>query len=49
MENYERSVPALWDSGSSDDLLVKSVIANYALEGRGDDGAPTGKFYLDQA
>lgn len=48
-EDYERQVPALWDTGSNDDLLVKSLIENYALEGRGDGGAPTGKFYLDQA
>lgn len=26
---------------------MRSVIANYALEGRGEDGNPTGKFYLD--
>lgn len=26
---------------------MRSVIKNYALEGRGDDGNPTGKFYLD--
>lgn len=26
---------------------MRSVISKYALEGRGDNGAPTGKFYLD--
>ena len=26
---------------------MRSVISSYALEGRGDDGHPTGKFYLD--
>lgn len=29
------------------DLLMRSLIENYALEGRGDDGKPTGKFYMD--
>lgn len=28
---------------------MKSVISSYALEGRGDDGKPTGHFYLDLA
>jgi len=46
-EDYERQVPHLWDSTDRDDLLVRSVIMNYALEGRGAGGAPTGKFYLD--
>lgn len=26
---------------------MRSVIKNYALEGRSEDGNPTGKFYLD--
>jgi len=29
------------------DLLMRSLIENYALEGRGDDGKPTGTFYMD--
>lgn len=47
-EYYERVVPGTWDSTDKDDLLMRSVILNYALEGRGDDGKPNGKFFLDQ-
>lgn len=46
--DYERKVPSTWDSTDKDDLLMKSVIKNYALEGKcPTDGSPTGKFYLD--
>jgi hypothetical protein len=45
-EGYERKVPVLWDSTGKDDLLMRSVISSYALEGRSEDGNPTGKFYL---
>jgi len=44
---YSRVVPGTWDSTDKDDLLMRSVISKYALEGRGEDGNPTGKFYLD--
>lgn len=47
-QGYERKVPDRWDSTSADDLLVRSVISTYALEGRNEDGNPTGKFYLTQ-
>lgn len=47
MWDYERKVPALYDSTDKDDLLMRSVISNYALEGV-TDGAPNGKFYLTQ-
>lgn len=49
MWEYERKVPDLYDSTDKDDLLMRSVIQNYALEGRGDDGRPNGKFYLTQS
>lgn len=51
MTDYERKVPAIYDSESHDDLLMRSVIQVYALEGRGDDGkgGPTGKFYLRES
>lgn len=42
---YTRTVPATWSEGNND-LLMQSVIANYAVEGRGDDGQPNGKFFL---
>lgn len=45
-EYYTRVIPTTWNSQDNDDLLMRSVIKNYALEGRGPDG-PTGKFYLD--
>lgn len=47
MTDYERKVPEIWDSTGKDDLLMRSVISKYALEGKGDNG-PTGKFYLTQ-
>ncbi len=34
-------------SDSKDDLLMRSLIRTYAIEGRASDGKPTGKFYLD--
>lgn len=46
MTDYERVVPETWDSTDKDDLLMRSVIKTYALEGRGEDDKPTGKFYL---
>lgn len=48
-EYYERQIPSTWDSSDHDDLFMRSIIKNYALEGRSDDGLPTGKFYLNQA
>lgn len=46
MSSYERVVPEIWDSTGKDDLLMRSLIKTYALEGKGEDGNPTGKFYL---
>ena len=34
-------------SDSKDDLLMRSLIRTYAIEGRAANGKPTGKFYLD--
>lgn len=48
MTDYERKVPEIWDSTDKDDLLMKSLIKTYALEGRDADG-PTGKFYLRES
>lgn len=43
---YEREVPELYNSTDKDDLLMRSIIEKYAIEGKGDDGNPTGHFYL---
>lgn len=34
-------------SDSKDDLLMRSLIRTYAIEGRAANGKPNGKFYLD--
>ena len=34
-------------SDSKDDLLMRSLIRTYAIEGRAANGKPTGKFFLD--
>ena len=42
---YERQVPDLFGSTDKDDLLMRSAISNYAVEGKGDNG-PNGKFFI---
>ena len=46
---YERVLPAHFE-GDGDDLFMRSVIKNYALELKTDDDdkKPTGKFFLDE-
>merc|ERR1719352_1538957 len=45
---YERQIPAHF-SGDGDDLFMRSVLKNYALEGKDEDTEkPTGKFSLDE-
>merc|ERR1711907_663241 len=45
---YERQIPAHF-SGDGDDLFMRSVLKNYALEGKDEDTEkPTGKFTLDE-
>ena len=48
-EDYERVVPGRY-AGDGDDVFMRSVIKNYALEGKDKDheDKPTGKFYLDE-
>lgn len=41
---YERNIPSNFASGS-DDLLMRNLITNYALEGKSD-GSPNQHFYL---
>ena len=45
---YERVIPDRF-SADSDDLFMRSVYNNYALEGEDKDGNPTGNFYLNEA
>lgn len=45
--DYKRVVPDRF-SADGDDLLMKSLISKYALEGK-ENGAPTGKFYMDKS
>jgi len=45
---YERVIPAHFE-GDGDDLFMRSVYKNYALEGKDEDTEkPTGKFTLDE-
>merc|ERR1711907_902423 len=45
---YERVIPAHF-GGDGDDLFMRSVLKNYALEGKDEDTEkPTGKFTLDE-
>ena len=45
---YTRVVPARF-SGDSDDLFMRSMIENYALEGKNKDGSPNGSFWMDES
>ena len=44
---YERVVPAKYADGG--DSFMASIIKNYALEGKNEDGSPNGKFYMNKA
>jgi hypothetical protein len=52
-KEYERVVPARY-TADSDDIFMRSVIKNYALEGKikaekeDEEDKPSGKFYLDE-
>jgi len=48
-DEYERVVPGRY-MGDGDDIFMRSVIKNYALEGKDKehDDKPTGKFFLDE-
>ena len=45
---YERVVPARFNE-DSDDIFMRSMIKNYALEAKNKDGSPSGKFWVDEA
>lgn len=42
-------MPSKYDGTDKDDLLMKSVITTYAVEGRGDDGNANGKFFITRS
>lgn len=44
---YERVVPARFTDGG--DTFMQSMIKNYALEGKNEDGTPNGKFFMSEA
>lgn len=48
---YERVIPKKYldTDGHDGDKFMASIIKNYALEGKNDDGSPNGKFYMDRA
>ena len=45
---YERVVPANF-AADSDDIFMRSMIQNYALEQKTKEGYPSGKFWIDEA
>ena len=45
---YERVTPARF-SNDSDDIFMRSMIEQYALEQKNKDGTPSGKFWMDEA
>jgi hypothetical protein len=46
--DYTRVVPARFAS-DNDDIFMRSMIANYALEEKTKEGLPTGLFYMNKA
>ena len=47
-DGYERVVPAYF-SADSDDIFMRSMIKTYALGQKTKEGAPSGKFWLNEA
>ena len=45
---YNRVTPTRF-SADSDDIFMRSMIQNYALEGKNKDGSPNGQFWIDEA
>jgi len=46
-KTYERVIPTRFADGG--DPFMSSMILNYALEGKNDDGTPNGKFFMNEA
>ena len=47
-KKYERKIPEQFATGA-DDLFMRSMISNYAREGKTEDGEPNGVFSLTEA
>ena len=47
-DGYERVTPANFAS-DNDDIFMRSMIENYALEQKTKEGAPSGKFWMNEA
>lgn len=45
---YERKTTARF-AADSDDIFMRSMIEQYALEGKNKDGSPNGQFFMDEA
>ena len=45
---YERVIPARF-AADSDDIFMRSMIENYALEQKTKEGFPSGKFWMDES
>merc|ERR1719313_775 len=45
---YERVVPARF-SADSDDIFMRSMIQNYAMEEKTEDGVPSGRFWMNES
>ena len=45
---YDRTVPENFSS-DADDIFMRSMIKNYAVEGANDDGVPSGVFWMSEA
>ena len=48
IEGYHRVIPAQF-TDAGDDLFMRSMIKQYALEGKNKDGSPNGNFQMDEA
>ena len=47
-KEYERVVPARF-AADSDDIFMRSMIQNYAMEEKTDDGVPSGRFWMNES
>ena len=47
-QTYHRVAPTLF-SGDGDDIFMRSMIMQYALEGKNKDGTPNHKFFMNEA
>ena len=45
---YARKMPENFENLHDDDMFMHSMIKNYAIEGKNENGTPNGRFYLDR-